>query len=70
MAIIAREYGGTIMTIEFDNTAAEEAKRNFARSGVDDIIQIEYGDARQIVPCFLDNSFIFRMWTNNFIPFY
>jgi len=59
MALTAREYGGTITTIEFDNTAAEQAKRNFARSGVDDIIQIEFGDARQIVPCFLDNSFDF-----------
>ena len=59
MALTAREYGGTITTIEFDNTAAEQAKRNFARSGVDDIIQIKFGDARQIVPSFLDNSFDF-----------
>ena len=59
MALTAREYGGTITTIEFDNTAAEQAKRNFERSGVDDIIHIEFGDARQIVPCFLDNSFDF-----------
>lgn len=59
MALTAREYGGTITTIEFDNTAAEQAKSNFVRSGVDDIIQIELGDARQIVPCFLDNSFDF-----------
>jgi len=62
MALTAREYGGTITTIEFDDTAAEQAKRNFARSGVDDIIQIKFGDARQMVPCFLDNSldFIFQ----------
>lgn len=59
MALTAREYGGTITTIEFDNIAAEQAKSNFVRSGVDDIIQIELGDARQIVPRFLDNSFDF-----------
>jgi predicted O-methyltransferase YrrM len=59
MALTAREYGGTITTIEFDNTAAEQAKRNFARSGVDDTIQIKVGDARQIVPGFSDNSFDF-----------
>ncbi|MFZ7103081.1 MAG: O-methyltransferase [Peptococcaceae bacterium] len=59
MALTAREYGGTITTIEFDTTAAEQAKRNFARSCVDDIIQIKLGDARQIVPGFADNSFDF-----------
>lgn len=59
MALTAREYGGTITTIEFDNTAAEQAKRNFVLSGVDDTIQIEVGDARQIVPGFSDNSFDF-----------
>lgn len=59
MALTAREYGGTITTIEFDNTASEQAKRNFARSGVDDTIQIKFGDARQIVPGFPDNSFDF-----------
>jgi predicted O-methyltransferase YrrM len=57
MALTAREYGGTITTIEFDKTAAEQAKRNFVRSGVDDTIQIKFGDARQIVPGFSDNSF-------------
>lgn len=59
MALTAREYGGTITTIEFDNTAAEQAKRNFVRSGVDDTIQIKLGDARKIVPGFSDNSFDF-----------
>lgn len=59
MALTAREYGGAITTIEFDKTAAEQAKRNFVSSGVDDTIQIEFGDARQIVPSFSDDSFDF-----------
>lgn len=59
MALTAREYGGTITTIEFDNTAAQQAKQNFVRSGVDDTIQIMLGDARQIVADFSDNSFDF-----------
>lgn len=57
MALTAREYGGKITTIEFDSTAADEAKQNFERSGVSDIIQIKLGDACQIVPAFPDNSF-------------
>ena len=57
MALTAREYGGTITTIEFDPTAAEQAQSNFARSGVDDAIQILVGDARQLVPGFSDGSF-------------
>jgi predicted O-methyltransferase YrrM len=57
MALTAREYGGKITTIEFDNNAAEQAKHNFERSGVDDTIQIKLGDARQIVPSFPNGSF-------------
>ena len=34
IALTVQEYGETITTIEFDNTAAEQAKRNFARSGI------------------------------------
>lgn len=57
MALTARQYGGNITTIEFDKTAAEHADMNFKRSGVDDIIPIELGDTRQIVPGFSGNSF-------------
>ncbi len=59
MALTAREYGGTITTIEFDKTAAEQAKSNFMRSGVDNIIQIMFGDACRIIPGFSDGSFDF-----------
>lgn len=57
MALTAREYGGKITTIEFDGTAAEQARCNFERSGVDNIVQIKLGDACQIVPDLSDNSF-------------
>lgn len=57
MALTARKYGGKITTIEFDRIAAEQAKHNFECSGVDDIIHIKLGDARQIIPVFPDNSF-------------
>lgn len=57
MALTARKYGGKITTIEFNSTAAEQAKRNFERSGVDNIVQIKFGDACKIVPGFSDSSF-------------
>ena len=57
MALTARQYGGKITTIEFDNTVAEQARRNFEHSGVDDTVQIKLGDARQIVPGFPNGSF-------------
>lgn len=59
MALTAREYGGKITTIEFNKTAAEQAKLNFERFGVQNVIQIKFGDARQIVPSFSDGSFDF-----------
>lgn len=70
MALAARKYGGKITTVEFDKTAAEQAKRNFERSGVDDIIQIKFGDACQIVPGFQDSSFdlVFQDVDNRLYP--
>ena len=70
MALTAREYGGKITTIEFDNTAAEQAKRNFERSGVQGMIEIKHGDARQIVPGFSDSSFdlVFQDVENRLYP--
>lgn len=59
MALTAKEYDGKITTIEFDSAAAEQAKRNFERSGVDNIVQIMLGDALRIVPDFSDGSFDF-----------
>ena len=70
MALAAREYGGKITTVEFDSTAAEQAKCNFERSGVEDVIQIKLGDACQIVPGFQDGSFdlVFQDVDNKLYP--
>ncbi len=59
MALTAREYGGRITTIEFNKTAAEQAKLNFERFGVQNIIQIKLGDASKIVPNLSDSAFDF-----------
>lgn len=50
MAMIVKEYGGRITTIEYDARVAAKAKENFIKAGVDDVIDIIIGDARDILP--------------------
>jgi predicted O-methyltransferase YrrM len=50
MALILKEYGGQITTIEFDPVVAEQARINFTRLGVEDAIDPRLGDALEIVP--------------------
>jgi predicted O-methyltransferase YrrM len=57
MALAAQQYGGSIITIEFDADVAEQAQKNFRQTGVDDTIQLLRSDALQIVPNFPDAYF-------------
>jgi predicted O-methyltransferase YrrM len=50
MARIVKEFGGHITTIEFDKVVAKQAKENFTKAGVADIIDVKIGDAKEIVP--------------------
>jgi predicted O-methyltransferase YrrM len=50
MAQILKKYKGHITTIEFDEAVAKQAKENFIKSGVADIIDIKIGDAKVIIP--------------------
>ncbi len=50
MAGIAREYGGRITTIEYDEQSAEQAIKNFRHAGVAECIELIIGDAREIIP--------------------
>ena len=50
MAQIIKEYGGKIITIEYDEKAAFQAEENFKKAGLEDYIEIKFGDAREIVP--------------------
>lgn len=59
MATVVKKYGGTITTVDFDEKAAKQAKINFSRLGVDDVITQLHGDAMRIVPQFADSSFDF-----------
>jgi len=50
MAQVAKEYGGKITTVEFDERVAEQARLNFINAGLDDVIEIKIGDAKEIIP--------------------
>jgi Predicted O-methyltransferase len=50
MALVAKEFGGTITTVEYDETVAEQARQNFIRAGIDSCVDLKIGDAREIIP--------------------
>ncbi|MDR1481208.1 MAG: class I SAM-dependent methyltransferase [Synergistaceae bacterium] len=49
MAKAVKHYGGKIITIELDEEVARQAKINFKRQGVEELIDIIVGDARVVV---------------------
>lgn len=61
-----REHGkGRLITVEIDSERAREAQKNFARAGMDDIVDSRIGDAAVELACieaevdflFLDNNY-------------
>jgi len=56
MAKAVKDWNGKITTIEYDERVAEQAKENFKRENVDDIIELKQGDARTILPL-LDSKY-------------
>lgn len=50
MATALKEWQGKVVTIEYDEQVARQARLNFERAGVDTIIEQKTGDAREIVP--------------------
>jgi predicted O-methyltransferase YrrM len=59
MATVVEELGGRIVTIEYDEEVAEQARVNFDRAGVAPCIQLLIGDARAVMPELEDGSFDF-----------
>ena len=49
LALEAKKYGGTVTTIEIDESIVEVARAAFEREGVSDIIEIVTGDAIEIL---------------------
>ncbi|MCD5415901.1 O-methyltransferase [Candidatus Bipolaricaulota bacterium] len=50
MAQVVKEYDGRIITVEFDEQVAGQARRNFEQAGVSDFVEVLMGDALKIVP--------------------
>ncbi|MFX0001357.1 MAG: O-methyltransferase [Candidatus Hermodarchaeota archaeon] len=50
MAFNVRKYGGKIITIEYDEKVAKQAKRNFKRANLLDVIQLIIDDALEVIP--------------------
>jgi predicted O-methyltransferase YrrM len=69
MAKVVREWGGTIITIEFDEKVAAQAKKNFASVGVSDVVELLSGDALELIPQMEETyDFIFLDPFNDIYP--
>jgi len=49
LALVAKKFGGTVTTIEIDESIVEVAREAFKREGVSDIINIRVGDAVKVL---------------------
>ncbi len=49
LALAAKRFGGTVTTIEINESIVESAREAFKREGISDSIEIVIGDARKIV---------------------
>jgi predicted O-methyltransferase YrrM len=49
LALAAKRFGGTVTTLEIDESIVEVAREAFEREGVSDIIEIIVGDAKEIL---------------------
>jgi caffeoyl-CoA O-methyltransferase len=45
-----RHTGGKLLTIEYDKTRGGEARENFKKAGVDDLITLHLDDAFKVIP--------------------
>lgn len=69
MAKIVREWDGRIITIEFDEKVAVQAKKNFDSLGVFDVVELLNGDALELIPQMEETfDFIFLDPFNDIYP--
>lgn len=57
MAHVLKRQNGSIVTVEYDDAVAKQAKKNFNNSGVQDTIDIKIGDAQKIIPLLNNEEF-------------
>ncbi|WP_105615261.1 O-methyltransferase [Vallitalea okinawensis] len=57
MAKILQQQNGRITTIEYDEVVADQAKCNFINAGINEIVDLKIGDARDILPTLESESY-------------
>ncbi len=57
LALAAKKFGGTVTTIEIDESMVEVARKAFEREGVSDHIEIKLGDAIEVLKEMESESF-------------
>ena len=57
LAKAIQDYGGKIITIEYDPKSAQQAIKNFEQAGVAENSEVKIGDANEIIPGMQDNQF-------------
>lgn len=60
LGLAFRKTGGRVITIEYDRTSGEEARRNFKKAGLEDVIDSRLNDAFKEIPTIKGNfDFVF-----------
>ncbi len=72
MGMALRKTGGKLTTVEIDRERASRARKNFARVGLEEVIELREGDALEIVPE-LEGPFDFVFidaWKQDYIRYF
>ncbi len=57
LALIAKQYGGKVTTIEYNPEVVEPARQAFGREGILEYVEIVLGDAADLIPKIESESF-------------
>lgn len=71
LGLAFRKTGGQVITIEYDRTSGEEARRNFEKAGLEDVIDSRINDAFEEIPKIEGNfDFVFiDAWKPDYVRF-
>ncbi len=71
LGLAFRKTGGRVITIEYDRVRGEEARRNFKKAGLEDVIDSRINDAFEEIPKIEGNfDFIFiDAWKPDYVKF-
>lgn len=71
LGLAFRKTGGQMITIEYDKVSGEEARRNFGKAGLEDVIDSRINDAFEEIPKIEGNfDFVFiDAWKPDYVKF-